>query len=64
MKKGYLPFYLIYQEPFLVSQSFFVFTPENFEQYLFFINYFKKETLGLLNNRLDEIREQRNHHSL
>lgn len=37
MKKGFLPFYLIYQEPFLVSQSFFVFTPENFEQYLFFI---------------------------
>lgn len=74
MKKGFLRFYLIYQEPLLVSQSFFVFSFHTRKLLTLFYKrikkqYFvnlseKKETLGLLNKKLHKIKEQRNHHSL
>lgn len=67
MKGGYFRFYRIYLEPFLVSQSFFVFSFHTRKLFtIFFFIYLKKEkeTLGLLNKKLDEIKEQRNHRSL
>lgn len=66
MKKGFLRFYLIYQDPILVSQFFcFQFSRQKtFNNIIFYERIKKKETFGLLNKKLDEIRKQRNHHSL